>query len=271
MPVETYATRAHALWAAGYTDKKPNATKADVEVSETFVSGRPPIWEPDRMRYPLLTFKSDRGDDRIEEVYGNNRLLKIGVIVNSEQGQVYDERFVWENHPKTHERQLRWMILVSRGELDQVIQLIERFSDEPDGPRSLEELTHSLISSLTGEAKEKIRGWPASLKQKHLDQLRVEFGFSFVSELFTWLRYNFPPDKPRPAPIAEFEREFRQKLQKKYSLLQDVRQDRIYEYEKLNESDQVKLKRSGQPAVQRRGFQRRETIWYWLDLDREWP
>lgn len=207
--------------------------------------------------------------------------------------QAFDERYVWSINPRTNEPQIRRMMLVSGGELDRVIALFENFFTEPEPP-SLEELAHYLIAAQSGDSKEGVRERANDFKLRHLDALRVKYGFSFIGELSKFLGYDLPAGKPRPEPDPLAERELKQKLQKKFYLLQDLRNENVYHYEQLGPSDRVKLKRTGEPEKlfgdHRRGFERDEdraeawsqkprirsiprgkVIWYWVDFDREWP
>ncbi len=186
--------------------------------------------------------------------------------------QAFDERFVWELAPRTNVRQIRRMILVSGGELKDVLGLFEDFFTNPENPPSLEDLARSLIAVQSGDPNLK-----GKTDAEKLDALKVKFGFSFVGELMQLLGYDREAGRPRPKPDPDAERRLKQRLQKKFYLLQDLKAEKVRKYTQLTPNDEVNLKTEGPgedlPAHLRRGFKRGDgsATWYWVDFDKEWP
>lgn len=194
--------------------------------------------------------------------------------------QAFDERYVWELDPQTKDRdvrQLRRMILVSEGELSRVLDMFGNFFHNPENPPSLDQLATLLLDAQAGDPRAGA-GVKGLGKGQRLDQMRVTYGFSFVSELSAFLGYNLAPGAKAPDRNAAAEQAFKRQLQKKFLLLEDIKEGRTRDYVALDAQDTLKLRpvagsdRPLAPAA-RRGFKRGDgsITFYWIDFDREWP
>lgn len=202
--------------------------------------------------------------------------------------QAFDERWVIEMDAKGV-KQLRRMLYVSGGELDEVIKLLDRFFPKGGAkPLTLPELARGLIA---------IQGNDPDLKNKSdyekLLALKVQYEFSFVDEIAKYLGYHLPDDAPRPKRDEARETLLKQRLEKKLLLLKDLRAEVVGTYEKHKNAqppDEVglsKVKSVDLVGNDRRGVlqgtrslkpgekpDERATggeLWYWVDFEEEWP
>lgn len=190
--------------------------------------------------------------------------------------QAFTICWVWDKHPETRQDQTRPMLLVEKPELDDAIEWLDKLLYSSRNP-TLGEVADVLIAIQTNERLDTIRQLGDEQKRA-VFRKQVAVGVAF-------------PDQITEALIGNkgaADLNLRQALQKKLCLLQDLRDEIISSYTRINEFDQVNLKRQGDPyrleGRWARGFKEdfgtlsgaeRENLserkWYWIDLEKEWP
>ena len=159
-------------------------------------------------------------------------LLRARELERSGVRQAFDERYVWENEPRTGARQIRQIILVSDREIKLVINMLDCYFSRPNNLPSLEELARQLIKIDAGDVELKDTNGQGKLRL-----LSKKYGISFPLKLADYLRLDRPREQAKPKPEWLVMQEF----QKKWLLLQDILDERTCQYEIWTAKDQVGL------------------------------
>jgi len=232
-----------------------------------------------RERYALLRKEADRLKQEIAglrrgewtrispelERILKDRRIDLARLRNTQGFQLFEYGYVWEKSAGG-DRQTRVRLLVSDGELQQLIQMLASLDSNDPGKRPSErELITRVVQTHIGEQKDDLK--------------RSEWSFENVilrSKGLTarsWLLRRAIDDIKEDG-ITSRER---QNVLKKKKLLEDVRAERVYEYREREVGKSFKIKvwdRVGAGRKTQRLFSigaDRSVLWCWVDFEKEWP
>lgn len=186
---------------------------------------------------------------------------KFDKLRRSRGAQVFHEGYVWEYAaPKV--RQVRLKYLVSGGDLNTLVQALEKLGKPPS-----QRLTgHQMVELLLGTAiGEKVSFYDARLKA---DGLQVQ------SPL---LKHSFAPGDG--TLLTRDQEQELERVRKKYFLLEDIFHNRVHDFEEterdIGAGEKIKVwKPKGEPRNRTREFHLygdKEAVYFWLDHEEEWP
>ena len=194
-----------------------------------------------------------------------DRRIDIARLRGTQGFQLFEYGYVWEKSA-AGDRQTRVRLLVSDGELEQLIKMLSTLDSNDPGKRPSErDIITRVVQTHIGEQKDDLK--------------RSEWSFENVvlrSKGLTarsWLLRR-AIDDIREDAITSRER---QNVLKKKKLLEDARANREYDYRQREVGKSFKIKvwdRLGEGRKQQRLFSigaDRSVLWCWVDFDKEWP